>query len=125
MKEIIKTDNAPGAIGPYSQANKIGSTIYVSGQLPLNPKTGNFASASIAGQTRQALMNAQAILSAAGYSLLDVVKVTVLLDDIEDFAGMNTVYAEFFTENFPARAAFEVAKLPLRAKVEIEMIAAK
>lgn len=125
MKKIISTDNAPAAIGPYSQANQIGNTIYVSGQLPLVPGTKEFAGEGIADQTRQSLSNAKAILQAAGFEMTDVVKVTVLLDDITDFAGMNEVYGEFFTSAYPARAAFEVAKLPLGAKVEIEMIAAK
>ena len=125
MKKIISTDHAPAAIGPYSQANEINNTIYVSGQLPLIPGTKDFASEDIEGQTRQSLTNAKAILAEAGYTMEQVVKVTVLLDDITEFVAMNGVYAEFFTSNFPARAAFEVAKLPLGAKVEIEMIAAK
>ncbi len=124
MKKIINTEKAPAAIGPYSQANLIGNTLYVSGQLPLDSSTGKFASETIDGQTRQSLINAKAILEEAGFTLDNVVKVTVLLDDINEFAGMNTVYGEFFTSNYPARAAFEVAKLPLGAKVEIEMIAA-
>lgn len=124
MKKIISTELAPAAIGPYSQANLIGNTLYVSGQLPLDPATGKFASETIDGQTRQSLTNAKVILEEAGFTLDNVVKVTVLLDDITEFAGMNAVYAEFFTSNYPARAAFEVAKLPLGAKVEIEMIAA-
>ncbi len=125
MKKIIHTENAPAAIGPYSQANEINGTIYVSGQLPLIPGTKDFAGETIEEQTRQSLTNAKAILAEAGYAMTDVVKVTVLLDDIREFAGMNGVYGEFFTENYPARAAFEVAKLPMAAKVEIEMIAAK
>ncbi|MCK5129141.1 MAG: RidA family protein [Clostridiales bacterium] len=125
MKEIINTNDAPAAIGPYSQANKAGNTIYVSGQLPIDPATGKFASETIKEQTKQSLENAKAILASAGYSFDDVAKVTVLLDDISDFKDMNEVYAEYFTRNFPARAAFEVAKLPLGAKVEIEMIAVK
>ena len=125
MKKIIHTDNAPAAIGPYSQANQIGNTIYVSGQLPIDPATKEFAGDSIADQTRQSLANAKAILEEAGFALTDVVKVTVLLDNIADFVGMNEVYGEFFTTDYPARAAFEVAKLPLGAMVEIEMIAAK
>ncbi len=95
MKKIISTDNAPAAIGPYSQANQIGNTIYVSGQLPLVPGTKEFAGEGIADQTRQSLSNAKAILQAAGFEMTDVVKVTVLLDDITDFAGMNEVYGEF------------------------------
>lgn len=125
MKKIIHTENAPAAIGPYSQANEINGTIYVSGQLPLIPGNKDFAGETIEEQTRQSLTNAKAILEEAGYAMTDVVKVTVLLDDITEFAGMNGVYGEFFTENYPARAAFEVAKLPMAAKVEIEMIAAK
>jgi len=125
MKKIIHTDNAPAAIGPYSQANQAGDTLYVSGQLPLDPGTKAFPGDSIAEQTRQSLTNAKAILEEAGFAMTDVVKVTVLLDDITDFAGMNEIYGEFFVSDYPARAAFEVAKLPLGAKVEIEMIAVK
>lgn len=125
MKQIISTDKAPAAIGPYSQGNLINGTLYVSGQLPLIPGTKDFAGETIGDQTRQSLTNAKAIVEAAGYAMTDVVKVTVLLDNINDFAGMNEVYAEFFTSDFPARAAFEVAKLPLGAMIEIEMIAAK
>jgi len=125
MKRIIHTDNAPAAIGPYSQANQAGNTLYVSGQLPLDPATKAFSGDSIAEQTRQSLRNAKAILEEAGFAMTDVVKVTVLLDDMTDFAGMNEVYGEFFVSDYPARAAFEVAKLPLGAKVEIEMIAVK
>lgn len=125
MKKVIHTDNAPAAIGPYSQANQVGNTIYVSGQLPIDPATKKFAGDTIADQTRQSLTNAKAILEEAGFAMTDVVKVTVLLDDINDFAGMNEVYGEFFTTDYPARAAFEVAKLPLAAMVEIEMIASK
>ncbi len=125
MKEIINSENAPKAVGPYSQAVKAGDTIYVSGQLPIDPATGEFAGDTIEEQTRQSLKNAEAILLSAGYSFEDVVKVTVLLDDIDDFSKMNGVYMEFFKKNPPARAAFEVAKLPLGARVEIEMIAAR
>lgn len=125
MKKIIETEKAPKAIGPYSQANEKNNTIYVSGQLPINPQTGAIESDNVLEQTRQSLENAGAVLVAAGASFDDVVKVTVLLDDIEDFAQMNTVYSTFFTSNYPARAAYEVAKLPLGAKVEIEMIAEK
>ncbi len=125
MKQIIDTENAPKAIGPYSQANKIGETIYVSGQLPIDPKTGKFAGDTIEEQTKQSLENAKAILLSAEYTLDDVVKATVLLTDIDEFARMNGVYAQYFTDNYPARAAFQVSKLPLGAKVEIEMVAAK
>lgn len=125
MKEIINTENAPRAIGPYSQAIKAGGTVYVSGQLPIDPATGEFAGETIEEQTRQALENAKAILLSTGYTFSDVVKVTVLLDDIEDFVEMNEVYAGYFKKDPPARAAFEVARLPLGARIEIEMIAAK
>ncbi len=103
----------------------MGNTLYISGQLPIDPTTGKFDSDDISDQTKRSLMNAKAIIEAAGFCIDDVVKVTVLLDDINDFAKMNKVYADFFTSNCPARAAYEVAKLPLAAKVEIEMIVAK
>ncbi len=123
--KAIRTVNAPAAIGPYSQAVQAGNTIYVSGQLPIDPATGEFAGKDIASQTRQALTNVRSILAEAGYSMSDVVKTTVLLADIAEFADMNAVYAEFFTEPFPARAAFQVAAVPKGAKVEIEAIAVK
>ncbi len=125
MKEIIHTMEAPQAIGPYSQAVKAGDTLYISGQLPIDPKTGVFADETIEGQTRQALMNVKSILEAAGYTLADVVKTTVLMQDMEEFAAMNGVYAEFFTENYPARAAYQVGRLPKDAKIEIEAVAVK
>ena len=121
----IHTDNAPAAIGPYSQAIQAGNTIYVSGQLPIDPATGAFAGNDIAAQTRQSLTNMKNILLAAGADMSNVVKTTVLLADIEDFAAMNAVYAEFFTAPFPARAAFQVACLPKNALVEIECVAVK
>ena len=122
---IIHTVSAPAAIGPYSQAIQAGNTVYVSGQLPIDPATGAFAGADIAAQTRQSLTNIRSILAGAGYSMTDVVKTTVLLADIADFAAMNAVYAEFFTAPFPARAAFQVAALPKNALVEIECVAVK
>ncbi len=125
MNQIIHTDAAPAAIGPYSQAVKTGNILFVSGQLPIDPATGAFAGEDVASQTRQSLKNVQAILEAAGYSCADVVKATVLLADIADFAAMNAVYAEFFTANCPARAAFAVKDLPKGAKVEIEVVAGK
>lgn len=125
MNTPIHTPNAPAAIGPYSQAVKTGNLVFVSGQLPIDPTTGAFAGNDIASQTRQSLTNVKAILEAAGYSCADVVKTTVLLSDIADFAAMNAVYAEFFTENCPARAAFAVKDLPKGALVEIEAIAGK
>ena len=123
MNQIIHTNNAPAAIGPYSQAVKAGNLLFVSGQLPIDPATGAFAGEDIAAQTRQSLTNIQAILEEAGYTLADVVKATVLLADMADFAAMNAVYAQFFTANCPARAAFAVKELPRCAKVEIEVIA--
>ena len=125
MNKSIHTQNAPAAIGPYSQAVQAGSTIYVSGQLPVDPATGEFAGEDIRTQTRQSLTNIQNILAEAGYTMADVVKTTVLLQDIADFAAMNEVYAEFFTEPYPARAAFQVVAVPKGAKLEIECVAVK
>ena len=121
----IHTEHAPAAIGPYSQAVQAGNTIYVSGQLPIDPATGAFAGNDIASQTRQSLTNMKHILEAAGTDMSAVVKTTVLLADIADFAAMNAVYAEFFTAPYPARAAFQVACLPKNALVEIECVAVK
>lgn len=121
----IHTDNAPAAIGPYSQAIQAGSTIYVSGQLPIDPATGAFAGDEIKAQTRQSLTNIRSILAAAGTDMSAVVKTTVLLADIADFGAMNEVYAEFFTAPYPARAAFQAACLPKNALVEIECVAVK
>ena len=123
MNKAVQTAKAPAAIGPYSQGVQAGKTIYVSGQLPIDPATGDFAGEDIQAQTRQSLTNIKNILAAAGADMSAVVKTTVLLDSIADFAAMNEVYAEFFTEPFPARAAFEVAAIPKGAKVEIEAIA--
>jgi len=124
MKKAIATEKAPGAIGPYSQAQMFGNIIHTSGQLPINPETKEMPE-TIEEQTKQALNNAKAILESEGYSMSDVVKTLVLLDDIEEFSRMNEVYATFFEAPFPGRSAFEVAKLPLGAKVEIEVIAYK
>lgn len=123
--KAITTNNAPAAIGPYSQAIEAGGLVFASGQLPINPSTGTFPEGGIKEQTRQSILNAQAILESAGCSLSNVVKTTVLLADIADFAAMNEVYASFFSEPFPARSAFAVRDLPKGALVEIEMIAAK
>lgn len=125
MNQPIHTEKAPAAIGPYSQAVQAGSLLFVSGQLPLDPATGAFPGNDIAAQTRQSLTNVKNILEAAGYTCADVVKTTVLLADIADFAAMNAVYAEFFTGNCPARAAFAVKDLPKGALVEIEAVANK
>ena len=125
MNQPIYTPNAPAAIGPYSQAVQAGNMLFVSGQIPIDPATGEFAGNDIATQTHQSLTNVKNILEAAGYSLNDVVKTTVLLSDIANFAAMNAVYAEYFTENKPARAAFAAKDLPRGALVEIEAIACK
>ena len=121
----INTPNAPAAIGPYSQAIQAGNTIYVSGQLPIDPATGAFAGEDIKSQTRQSLTNMKNILIEAGTDMSAVVKTTVLLANIADFGAMNEVYAEFFTAPYPARAAFQVANLPKNALVEIECVAVK
>lgn len=121
--EKINSNNAPKAIGPYSQAIATDNLVFVSGQIPINPKTSQFAGNTIEEQTRQCLENVKAILSEKSLTLSDVVKTTVLLDNMNDFTEMNSVYSEFFSEPYPARACFEVAKLPLNALVEIEVIA--
>jgi 2-iminobutanoate/2-iminopropanoate deaminase len=123
VKEIIATNDAPGAIGPYSQAVRVGNMVFVSGQIPIDPATGNFVSEDVTEQTHQVLKNLSAVLQAAGSSLKAVVKTTVFVADMNDFAAMNAVYAEYFTENFPARATVEAARLPKDARVEIECIA--
>ena len=124
MKEVLHTAAAPQAIGPYSQGIAAqGKMVFVSGQIPVDPATGVFAGEDIATQTRQSLCNVQAVLAEAGATLQDVVKTTVFLQNMGDFAAMNEVYATFFTENCPARAAVEVAALPKGALVEIEAIA--
>lgn len=123
MKQIIKTEHAPGAIGPYSQAVVAGEFIFLSGQIPTDPQTGTFVPGGIAEQTEQVLKNLAAVLEAAGASLASVVKTTVFLADMNDFAAMNEVYGRFFTENPPARATVEAARLPRDARVEIEAIA--
>ncbi|NLO84386.1 MAG: RidA family protein [Clostridiales bacterium] len=123
MNTPISTDKAPAAIGPYSQAVRGGDTIYVSGQLPIDPATGAFAGDDVKAQTRQSLTNMKAILQAAGADMDKVVKTTVLLKDIADFGAMNEVYAEFFAEPYPARAAYQVVALPKDALVEIECVA--
>ena len=123
-KKVICAANAPKAVGPYSLAIQADETLYVSGQLPVNPADGSVAE-SIEDQTRQSLTNIRSIVEEAGYTLADVVKVTVLLDDIADFAAMNGVYATFFTEQMPARVCYEVAKLPMGAKVEIDAIVSR
>ncbi len=123
MKETISTENAPGAIGPYSQAVKAGNMIFCSGQIPIDPATGEFVSSEVAEQTRQVLKNLSAVLRAAGTDLNNVVKTTVFLADMNDFTAMNEIYAEFFSDNKPARATVQAARLPRDARVEIECIA--
>ncbi|MBQ3102929.1 MAG: RidA family protein [Oscillospiraceae bacterium] len=124
MRKCIKTDKAPAAIGPYSQGVQVGNLVYVSGQIPIDPATGAFAGDDIVTQTKQVLTNVSEVLAAAGTSMDKVVKTTVLLKNMGDFATVNEIYATFFTgEILPARAAFEVAALPKGALVEIEAIA--
>ena len=122
MKDI-HTSKAPAAIGPYSQAIKAGNLIYTSGQIPIDPTTGLFAEGGIKEQTRQSLRNVQAILEEAGLTMGNVVKTTVFMADMNDFADMNAVYAEFFSEPYPARSAVAVKTLPKGALVEIEVVA--
>jgi 2-iminobutanoate/2-iminopropanoate deaminase len=124
MKEL-STKNAPAAIGPYSQGIEANGFVYVSGQLPINPATGEFAEGGIKAEARQSLANIRNILAEAGLTMGNVVKVTVLMTDIRDFAAVNEVYAEFFEAPYPARSAFAVAALPKGADIEIEAIAAK
>lgn len=125
MKQPIATAQAPAAIGPYSQAIEANGTLYVSGQLPINPATGEFAEGGIKELTAQSLTNMSHILEEAGMTLANVVKTTVFLADMADFAEMNEVYAQFFTAPFPARSAIAVKTLPKGARVEIECIAVK
>ena len=135
MKQVINTQAAPAAIGPYSQAIQVGNLVYTSGQIPIDPATGSFVEGGIKEQTRQSLSNVQAILREVGLSMSNVIKTTVFMADMNDFAAMNEVYAEFFaeqsgkaehfTEPYPARSAVAVKTLPKGALVEIEVIAAK
>lgn len=125
MKKVISTPNAPAAIGPYSQAIEANGMLFVSGQIPINPATGKVVDGDITVQTTQVMENIKAILDAAGYSFSNVVKSTCLLSEMSNFKGMNEVYAKYYPENAPARAAFAVKELPLGALVEIETIAVK
>ena len=125
MKKIIATTAAPAAIGPYSQGIDGGSVVITSGQLPIDPATGAFAEGGVAGQTRQSLENVKAVLAGAGLTMENIVKTTVFLKDMNDFAAMNEVYATFFPSEPPARSAVEVARLPKDALVEIEVIAVR
>ena len=121
--KVISTKKAPAAIGPYSQAIRIGNLVYTSGQIPIDPATGVFVEGGIKEQTRQSLTNVKVILEEAGLSMSNVVKTTVFMADMGDFADMNSVYAEFFTEPYPARSAVAVKTLPKGSLVEIEVIA--
>jgi len=123
QKDTVATEKAPKAIGPYSQAVKVGPLVYTAGQIGIDPATGEIVPGGIEAETRQALTNLKHVLEAAGASLDMVVKTTVFLRDINDFARMNAVYAEFFTEGFPARSAVQAAALPKGAAVEIEAVA--
>ena len=125
MKKVIATKNAPGAIGPYSQAIEVNGMLFISGQIPINPATGNIVEGGIYEQTEQVMKNLEGILTEAGYTFDNVVKSTCLLSDMANFAAMNEVYGKRFTQNPPARAAFAVRTLPKEGLVEIEMIAAK
>jgi 2-iminobutanoate/2-iminopropanoate deaminase len=125
MKRIIATLNAPQAIGPYSQATEINGTLYISGQVPIDPATGKVVEGGIKEQTKAVMKNIGAILEAAGYSFSDVVKSTCLLSDMQNFAAMNKVYGGVYTQNPPARSTFAVKDLPLGVLIEIETIAAK
>lgn len=125
MKQKISTTQAPAAIGPYSQAVEAGGVLYISGQLPIDPATGEFVADDIRELTRRTLTNIQNILTQAGLSMQNVVKTTVMLADIGDFAAMNEVYAEFFSDPYPARSAFAVRTLPKNSRIEIECIAVR
>lgn len=125
MKKVVYTDQAPAAIGPYSQAIEKNGQLFISGQVPVNPKTGKVVEGGIIEQTQQVMKNIEAILTQAGYSFSDVVKSTCLLSDMANFSAMNEVYSSYYKENPPARAAFAVRELPLGVLIEIETIAIK
>jgi 2-iminobutanoate/2-iminopropanoate deaminase len=125
MKKIIYTDKAPKPVGPYSQAIENKGILFISGQIPINPETGEMVSGNIREQTKQVLRNINSILTAGGYSKEDVVKCTCLLKNINDFKEMNEEYAEYFNSEPPARAAYEVSNLPLGSAIEIEVIASR
>lgn len=125
MKKVIATNNAPAAIGPYSQAIEANGMVFLSGQLPIDPATGEFPTGGVKEQTQQSFNNIKAILAEAGLTMANVVKTTVLLADIKDFAAMNEVYTQQFDGDFPARSAYAVCDLPKGALVEIEVIAAR
>ena len=122
-KIIVSTEKAPGAIGPYSQAIKANGMVYASGQIPIDPATGEIVPGDVQAQTKQSLENVKALLDAAGTSLEKVVKTTVFIQSMDDFAAINEIYSQYFTGNYPARSCVEVAKLPKGALVEVEVIA--
>jgi len=124
-KKVISTPNAPAAIGPYSQAVQTGNTLYLSGQIGLDPKTGKFAAGGFEAQARQALKNQEAVLTAAGFSLTDVVQCQVFVKDLTNYPKFNAIYQEFFKKDFPARAVLEVSRIPADGLIEIMMIAQK
>ncbi|RMI09799.1 MAG: RidA family protein [Calditrichaeota bacterium] len=124
-REVISTDQAPAAIGPYSQAIRVGNTLYLAGQIALNPRTGQLVEGGIEAQTRQVLHNLQAVLQAAGFSLAEVTQVQIFLADLNDYGAMNRVYGEFFPENPPARAVVQVSRIPRDALIEVMMVAVK
>lgn len=123
IKQIVNTDKAPAAIGPYAQANKIGNMVFTSGQIPILPETGEIVQGDIKAQVKQVLDNLQEVLKAAGTNMDNVVKTTIFLKDMNDFAAVNEVYAQYFPQNYPARSTVQVAKLPKDAGVEIEAVA--
>ena len=123
MKQVISTPQAPAAIGPYSQAIRIGNLVFTSGQIPIDPATGAFVKGGVKEQTRQSLTNVRAILEQSGLTMANVIKTTVFMADMNDFADMNAVYAEFFSEPYPARSAVAAKSLPKGALVEIEVVA--
>ncbi|MCK4630086.1 MAG: RidA family protein [Bacteroidales bacterium] len=125
MRKVVSTKKAPGTIGPYSQAVEVSGTLYISGQVPIDPETGKLSGDTITEQTEQVLKNIRFVVNAAGYSMKEIVKTTCMLQDMNDFAEMNKAYEKFFPDNPPARAAYEVARLPLNVKIEIEAIAAR
>jgi len=122
-KQTISSNSAPKAIGPYSQAVRAGQLLFVSGQVPLDPATGQMVAGGIAEQTRRVLVNLGAVLSAGGRSFADVVRTTIFLADMDDFAAVNEIYGQYFSEPYPARATVQVARLPKDARVEIDVIA--
>jgi 2-iminobutanoate/2-iminopropanoate deaminase len=123
MKQAFSSDNAPKAIGPYSQAVRAGGLVFVSGQIPLDPATGQIVDGDVAAQTRRVLDNVRAVLEAANRTFADVVRTTIFLADMSDFAAVNEVYGQYFSEPYPARATVQVARLPKDARVEIDIIA--